>query len=85
MLEFVALAEHQEREIPVKDLTGLHELGSPAMLHARVHALREKGWIELKTGDDARRKHVRLSRLALKHFNRLGECIDRTLRKRVAG
>lgn len=84
MLEFVALAEFQERELPVKDLTGLHELGSPAMLHARVHALREKGWVELETGDDARRKHVRLSRSALKYFARLGDCIERSLKKKAA-
>jgi len=84
MLEFVALAEYQDRELPVKDLTSLHELGSPAMLHARVHALREKGWIELQTADDARRKHVRLSRSALKHFSRLGECVERALKKQAA-
>jgi hypothetical protein len=83
MLEFVAIAEFQERELPVKDLTSLHELGSPAMLHARVHALREKGWIELHAADDARRKHVRLSRLALRHFSKLGACVERALRKQA--
>ena len=81
MLEFVALAEYQQRELPVKDLTSLNELGSPAMLHARVHALREKGWIQLETGEDARRKHVMLSRSALRHFSRLGDCVERALKK----
>ncbi len=84
MLDFVALAEFQDRELPVKDLTSLHELGSPAMLHARVHALREKGWIELHAADDARRKHVRLSRSALKHFARLGDCVERALKAQAA-
>lgn len=81
MLEFVALAEYQNRELPVKDLTSLNDLGSPAMLHARVHSLREKGWIDLEIGEDARRKHVTLSRSALKHFSRLGDCVERALRK----
>jgi len=49
------------------------------MLHAKVHSLRKKGWIELQIADDARRKHVRLSSLALKHFSRLGACIERAL------
>ena len=84
MLEFVALAEYQNRELPVKDLTSLNELGSPAMLHARVHSLREKGWIDLETGEDARRKHVTLSRSALKHFSRLGDCVERALHKSQA-
>ena len=45
LLEFVAVASLEERVLQVKDLTSLHDLGSPAMLHARLHVMCEAGCI----------------------------------------
>lgn len=51
------------------------ELGSPATLHARLKSMREKGWIMLTDTEDTRRKQVELTQAALRHFDKLSECL----------
>jgi DNA-binding MarR family transcriptional regulator len=75
ILEFIARARQADRQLSVRDMCAHAELGSPATLHARLKSMREKGWIELADTDDARRKQVNLTQAALRHFDKLSECL----------
>lgn len=75
ILAFVALASKAQNRLSVRDMMGQSELGSPAMLHARLKSMREKGWIVLTDTDDTRRKQVELSQAAWLHFDKLSKCL----------
>jgi DNA-binding MarR family transcriptional regulator len=75
MLESVARAALARERLSVRDMMGRSELGSPAMLHARLKSMRAKGWIRLADTEDTRRKQIELTAAALKHFDRLSECL----------
>jgi DNA-binding MarR family transcriptional regulator len=75
ILEFVARAAQTAERLSVRDLIGKKELGSPATLHARLKSMRDKGWITLSDTEDARRKQVELTPAALRHFDKLSECL----------
>ena len=81
LLEFVAVASLEERVLQVKDLTSLHDLGSPAMLHARLHVMCEAGWLHLLSTDDARRKQVALGKAAWRSFDKFGDYILAAVKK----
>jgi hypothetical protein len=44
-------------------------------LHARITSMRDKGWIMLSDTEDARRKQLELTQAALRHFDKLSECL----------
>ena len=75
ILELVARARHAQERLSVRDMMAKEEIGSPAMVHARLKSMRQKGWIELTDTDDARRKQVDLTKAALLHFDRLSKCL----------
>jgi len=75
ILELVARAAQAKERLSVRDLMGKSELGSPATLHARLKSMRDKGWIALSDTEDTRRKQVELTQAALRHFDKLSECL----------
>lgn len=75
MLAFVARAGQQEERLSVRDMMAKEELGAPATIHGRLKSMREKGWIALADTEDARRKQIELTPLALRHFDRLSKCL----------
>ncbi len=81
ILTLVARASQEERRLSVRDVMAVDSIGSPATLHARLKSMREKGWVQLVDTEDARRKQVELSQAALKHFDRLSECLMEAARK----
>ena len=75
ILELVARARHAHERLSVRDMMAKSEIGSPAMVHGRLKAMREKGWIMLTDTDDTRRKQIDLTQAALLHFDRLSKCL----------
>jgi hypothetical protein len=75
ILEVVARAARTKDRLSVRDVMAKNELGSPATLHARITSMRDKGWLVLSDTEDARRKQVELSQAALRHFDKLSECL----------
>ena len=75
ILEVVARASQNKDRLSVKDMMARSELGSPATLHSRIAAMRDKGWIMLDETEDARRKQIELTQAALRHFDKLSECL----------
>jgi DNA-binding MarR family transcriptional regulator len=75
ILEFVARAAQAKERLSVRDMMGHSELGSPATLHARIKSMRDKGWLQLSDTEDTRRKQIELTQAALRHFDKLSECL----------
>lgn len=75
ILALVARASQSRERLSVRDMMAKSELGSPAMLHARLKSMREKGWLVLSDTEDARRKQIELTQAALRHFDKLSECL----------
>lgn len=75
MLELVARAGQTKERLSVRDMMAKNELGSPATLHARLKSMRDKGWIMLTDTEDTRRKQIELTQAALRHFDKLSECL----------
>lgn len=75
ILGLIARASQEDRRLSVRDIMAEKTIGSPATLHARLKAMRAKGWIALVDTEDARRKQVTLTPAALAHFDRLSECL----------
>jgi hypothetical protein len=74
ILELVARSGQTKERLSVRDMMAKSELGSPATLHARI-TMRDKGWIMLSDTEDARRKQIELTQAALRHFDKLSECL----------
>lgn len=85
MLAFVARAGQQDERLSVRDMMAREELGAPATIHGRLKSMREKGWIALADTDDARRKQVELTPLALRHFGKLSKCLLQAARAAAPG
>ncbi|RQS69254.1 winged helix-turn-helix domain-containing protein [Burkholderia sp. Bp8963] len=75
ILEFVARSTQNKERLSVREMIAHAEFGSPATLHARITSMREKGWIMLSDTEDARRKQIELTPAALRHFDKLSECL----------
>ena len=75
ILEVVARASQNKARLSVKDMMARSELGSPATLHGRIATMCDKGWIMLDETEDARRKQIELTQAALRHFDKLSECL----------
>ena len=80
ILMIIADAHYSKERLSVKDLMGMSQLGSPAMLHGRLKSMREKGWIYLAATEDARRKQLELTKDTLVHFDRFARCMQRALK-----
>lgn len=75
MLTFIAAVSETGGRLCVRDMMTRHELGAPATIHSRLKSMREKGWIQLGDTEDTRRKQIELTRDALRHFERLSNCM----------
>ncbi|MEM5384393.1 winged helix-turn-helix domain-containing protein [Paraburkholderia phymatum] len=82
ILELVARAGQSKERLSVRDMMARSELGSPATLHARLKSMRDKGWIMLTDTEDTRRKQIELTQAALKHFDKLSECLVKAAKSR---
>ena len=81
ILMIVANAHHTQQRLSVKDLMGMAELGSPAMLHGRLKSMREKGWIYLADTEDARRKQLDLTPAAMIYFDKVARCMLKAVKE----
>lgn len=72
MLRIVARAGYDKSRLSVRDLMAIHDLGAPATIHCRLKSMQEKGWIMLADTEDARRKQVELTELALRILDEVG-------------
>ena len=77
MLEYIAIQNHQNLRLSVKDLMSVKSLGSPATIHARLKILRDYDWVELKETGDRRRKQVVVSASAALYFEQLGKALHK--------
>jgi DNA-binding MarR family transcriptional regulator len=71
VLTVVARALQTHQRLSVRDLMAQEHLGAPATIHARVTAMRKKGWLTLADTEDTRRKQVALTPAALAYFDEL--------------
>ena len=70
----------QNEPILVGDLISISTLGSQATLHGRVKSLERKGLINLMADkNDARKKHVYPTQLAMKRYEMLSDNFERAL------
>lgn len=81
ILIIVANAHHAQQRLSVKDLMGMDNLGSPAMLHGRLKSMREKGWIYLAETEDARRKQLELTPAAMTYFDKVARCMVKAVKE----
>jgi hypothetical protein len=71
----LALAEHQDEGLSVRNVMALRQFGSPSTIHARLKSMRSKGWVALAATEDTRRKKVVLTADARREVRRLSRCI----------
>ena len=71
VLAVVARSRQTQVRLSVRDLMAQDQLGAPATIHARVTAMRKKGWLLLASTYDSRRKQVDLTPAALAYFDEL--------------
>jgi len=80
LLHEVSLRDFENRALSVRQALSLHHLGSPATLHKRIKHLRYVGLLSFKQVDtDHRTKYLIPTRLALQHFERMGEVMHQAL------
>ena len=78
--KLVLMATKQDEPILVKDLISIVSIASQATLHGRVKSLERKGLINLIADqDDARKKHVYPTQLAMKRYEMLSDNFERAL------
>lgn len=83
ILMIIANAHYTRQRLSVKDLMGMSELGSPAMLHGRLKSMREKGWIFLAETEDARRKQLELTKDTLSYFDKIARCMLKAVKEQA--
>ena len=78
--KLVLMTTKQDRLILVGDLISISTLASQATLHGRVKSLERKGLIDLISDkDDARKRHVNPTRLAMKRYKELSVNFEKAL------
>ena len=75
ILSLVANAGQRQERLSVRDMMAKQELGAAQTIHTRLKSMRDKGWIELADTEDARRKQIELTQAAMRHFERLSQCM----------
>ena len=81
ILEIVSLKNRNEERLSVKDLMSYSELASPATMHKHIHSMKDKGWIFLAPTEDTRRKQLMMTTAAIKHYDKLGNAMKKTVAK----
>ena len=81
ILEYVARAELEDREIYVADVIRHRDLGSVANLHGRLSTLVHLGWLTLlPEPTDGRRKRVILAQPARSAYNKMSSKLENALK-----
>lgn len=80
LLDFVILAQAEDREILMGDLLALAHLGSLATLHSRIKKLNAMGYLELITdAEDNRKKKIFVTKLSMKYYDKLSKCLLKSI------
>ena len=78
LLDYIALAYVQDRELLVGDLIALSQFGSQATLHGRLKNLVAMGYVKLvENKADGRKKQVIPTSKADKHYEKLSSYLER--------
>jgi DNA-binding MarR family transcriptional regulator len=78
LLNKIMLAWDRQEAILVGDLLASDALGSQATLHGRIKNLHVMGYIKLSVDKaDARKKHVGPTKLALSHYEKLSQQMEK--------
>lgn len=76
ILDQIALFEHAEKSLTVRELIGCEQIASPATLHKHLSSLRKLGYVSAASKNtDKRTKHLTLSTLGNNYINNLSKAI----------
>ncbi|HQR84990.1 MAG TPA: helix-turn-helix domain-containing protein [Polynucleobacter sp.] len=82
LLEYIMQQDARKIPLLVGELIGLSHLGSQATLHGRLKNLVAMGYIKLvEDKNDARRKTVSPTKLAIKYVQFMSDCLEKSLKK----
>ena len=85
LLNYALLTSFRGEELMVGDIILLKQLGSQATLHGRLKNLVKKGYILLLDDRlDSRKKFVKLTTQAEKHYEQLSKCLSLVLENQVS-
>lgn len=81
LLEFIMQHRAQNQTLLVGDLISLSDLGSQATLHGRLKSLVVQKFVRLiPDKEDARKKSVIPTKLAVKYIQFMSDCLGKSLR-----
>ena len=82
MLEHIIQQQARNHKLLVGDMIAMSHLGSQATLHGRLKNLVAMGYIKLvEDKNDARRKTVAPTKLAIKYVQFMSDCLEKSLKK----
>ena len=76
ILKHISLVNNKNIRLSVKDMMDESDICSPVTMHKNIHSLVDKGWIYLEETEDTRRKQLKLTKQAIKYFNKLGMALQ---------
>ena len=77
LLDKIVNCAHLKESVLVGDLISLAELGSQATLHGRLKNLSAMGYIKMASNTDGRKKEVLPTKLAIKRYEEISECLEK--------
>ena len=81
MLEHIIQQQARNHKLLVGDMIAMSHLGSQATLHGRLKNLVAMGYIKLvEDKNDARRKTVAPTKLAIKYVQSMSDCLEKSLK-----
>jgi DNA-binding MarR family transcriptional regulator len=81
MLEHIIQQQARNHKLLVGDMIAMSHLGSQATLHGRLKNLVAMGYIKLvEDKNDARRKSVIPTKLAIKYVQFMSDCLEKALK-----
>jgi DNA-binding MarR family transcriptional regulator len=81
MLEHIIQQQARNHKLLVGDMIAMSHLGSQATLHGRLNNLVAMGYIKLvEDKNDARRKSVIPTKLAIKYVQFMSDCLEKALK-----
>ena len=88
LLNEIAITWKHGKPLLVNEAISLNEIGSRAILHARIKNLRKKGYVDFHTDIDGRKKIIKPTILAMSYFssiaNLLSTAVDKNRNSSVA-
>lgn len=82
LLEYIMQQDARKIPLLVGDIIAMSRLGSQATLHGRLKNLVAMGYIKLvEDKNDARRKTVAPTKLAIKYVQFMSDCLEKSLKK----